>query len=190
MQITPRGRGIFETVVVIGGFVAFGLFWAALESDLEPGGEAYAHPMAETTSKTPRIWLVDGYNTVCAGLLGGRDRVQWWSTQRRAELMERLAGFEGLTDPSSEIWVVFDGASPAQDDETGSRRIRSVFFPSADEWLVREVRDRANDGGVVAVVTDDRRLANRARDRGALILTPQEFLRCCPKTPPADEPPV
>lgn len=189
MQITPRWRGIFETVVVIGGFVAFGLFWAALESDLEPGGEAYAHPMAETTSKTPRIWLVDGYNTVCAGLLGGRDRTQWWSRQRRAELLQRLAGFEGLAAPSSEIWVVFDGASPAQDDETGSRRIRSVFFPSADEWLVREVRDRANDGGV-AVVTDDRRLANRARDRGALILTPQEFLRCCPKTPPADEPPV
>lgn len=189
MQITPRWRGIFETVVVIGGFVAFGLFWAALESDLEPGGEAYAHPMAETTSKTPRIWLVDGYNTVCAGLLGGRDRTQWWSRQRRAELMQRLAGFEGLAAPSCEIWVVFDGASPAPDDETGSRRIRSVFVPSADEWLVREVRDRANDGGV-AVVTDDRRLANRARDRGALILTPQEFLRCCPKTPPADEPPV
>ncbi len=189
MRITARWRGVFETVVVIGGFAAFGLFWAALESDLEASGKAYSHSMAETSSNAPRIWLVDGYNTVCAGLLGGRDRVQWWSTQRRAELMERLAGFEGLTDPSSEIWVVFDGASSVQDDDTGSGRIRSVFSPSADEWLVREVRVRASDGSV-AVVTDDRRLANRARDRGALIVTPQEFLRCCPKTPPADGPPV
>ena len=189
MRITPRWRGIFEAVVVIGGFVAFGLFWAALESHLEPSGEAYAHPMAETSGNAPRIWLVDGYNTVCAGLLGGRDRTQWWSPQRRAELMERLAGFEGLTDPSSEIWVVFDGAASVQADDTGSERIRSVFAPSADEWLVREVRDRASDGGV-AVVTDDRRLANRARDRGALIFTPQEFLRYCPKTPPYDGPPV
>lgn len=189
MRITARWRGIFETVAVVGGFVAFGLFWAALESDLEPGGKAYVHPMAETSSNTPRIWLVDGYNTVCAGLLGGRDRGQWWSTQRRAELMDRLAGFEGLTDPTSEIWVVFDGAASVRDDDTRSGRIHSVFAPSADEWLVREVRERTSDGRV-AVVTDDRRLANRARDRGALIYTPQEFLRCCPKTPAADGPPV
>jgi predicted RNA-binding protein with PIN domain len=169
---------------VIAGFVVFGLGWAALEGS--PG--AYPGPMVDDApDEAPRIWLVDGYNAVCAGLLGGRDRAGWWSPERRDELIARVAGFDGLADPGSEVCIVFDGDSPADDAE--GRRIRTVFAPSADEWLVRQVRERVARGPV-AVVTGDRKLANRVRHRGATVYTPQEFLRRCPERQDGDAPPV
>ena len=125
----------------------------------------------------PRVWLVDGFNVLCAAVLGGRDRAEWWSEPRRTELLERAATFD---DPSAEVWVVFDGARPPVEPSTpsASQRVREVFAPSADEWLLARVRRVERPAGL-AVVTADRRVAARARRRGARVVSPPAFLARC-----------
>jgi hypothetical protein len=80
--------------------------------------------------------------------------------------------FEGEAD---EIWVVFDGSSPPDVDHAG--RVRPVFAPSADEWLLERIGER--DPGELALVTADRRLAARARARGVKVVAPAAFLARC-----------
>jgi hypothetical protein len=106
-------------------------------------------------------------------VLGGRDRSQWWTGERRRELLERASGFDG----DAEVWIVFDGPDdPRAEDEP--RGPHCVFAASADDWLVDRVR-RAEDPSVIAVVTADRQVAGRARGRGARIVTPKDFLARC-----------
>jgi len=125
------------------------------------------------TCRETRIWLVDGYNVLHASVLGGKDRSRWWSGSRRRELLERASGL----DADAEIWVVFDGP-----DDLGSAtelpRLHCVFAVSADDWLVDRVR-RAEDPTEIAVVTADRQVADRARARGAQIISPNDFLARC-----------
>jgi predicted RNA-binding protein with PIN domain len=135
--------------------------------------------MEEDTRSAP-VWLVDGYNVLCAGLLGGNDRSDWWSQARREELIALLERFD---EADAEIWVVFDGdREPAAESERPGR-VRAVFAPSADEWLVQQVREHAR----VAVVTADRKLAGRARHRGARVVSPREFLIRCTAFPPGGQ---
>jgi predicted RNA-binding protein with PIN domain len=124
-------------------------------------------------SKPSSIWLVDGYNVLHTGLLGGRDRGQWWTEPRRRELLDRVGRFH---DPLAEIWVVFDGPAevPAKAD---SKRL-CVFAPSADAWLVDRVR-RAENPSLLTVVTADRQIAGRVSQRGASVLSPRDFLSHC-----------
>ena len=51
-----------------------------------------------------------------------------------------------------------------------------VFARSADDWLVKRVRAA---GEPVCVVTSDRQLADRARRRGAEVVSPRRFLARC-----------
>jgi predicted RNA-binding protein with PIN domain len=121
----------------------------------------------------PSVWLVDGYNVLCAGVLGIRERERWWSEANRSQLLELVEQFQPR---DAELWVVFDGArSP---EEPAPRRAHVVFASSADEWLLDEVRART-PGADVQLVTADRRLAERARRRGAHIVAPREFVRRC-----------
>ena len=106
------------------------------------------------------------------GLLAGRVREGWWTSPYRDELLGRAEGFE---ESATEIWVVFDGAQPRQSGGTG--RVRSVFAPSADEWLIARIRER--DPAQVALVTADRQLAARARQRGVEVVAPAAFLARC-----------
>ncbi len=134
----------------------------------------------------PRIWLVDGYNVLHAAVLGGRDRSQWWTGSRRRELLERVSGF----DADAEVWIVFDGP-----DDSGTEveppGPHCVFAASADDWLVDRVW-RAEDPSEIEVVTADRKVAGRARGRGARVVSPQLFLARCaiekadPRSGPAD----
>jgi hypothetical protein len=62
-------------------------------------------------------------------------------------------------------------------DDVGAGRVRSVFAPSADEWLLARIRER--DPAEVALVTADRRLAERARKRGVEVIAPAAFLARC-----------
>ena len=62
-------------------------------------------------------------------------------------------------------------------DASDAGRVRSVFAPSADEWLLARIRER--DPAQVALVTADRRLAARARDRGVEVVAPAAFLARC-----------
>jgi hypothetical protein len=173
-------------------FVAFGLLWAAVESRAAfetraPGGDrSYSDAVVapETRrapiSPVPSIWLVDGFNVLHAGVLHGRDRADWWSAPRRAELLALAHRFD---DASVEIWVVFDGPRaevPPDPATIGAEPggVREVFAPSADEWLVERVRS-CPDPSQLAVVTADRRLAGRARHRGARVVAPREFLAHC-----------
>jgi len=168
-------RGVLESVAIGAGFVAAGLAWAALESD--SGRRDGSLPPAYATSPMapgePSIWLVDGYNVLHAGVLGGRDRSRWWTESRRRELLERVAGF----DAEAELWVVFDGSKDPE-EPSGPPGPRCVFASSADDWLIQRVR-RAEDPSRIAVVTSDRQVAGRARSRGAQIVSPMDFLSRC-----------
>jgi len=169
-------RGVFEAVWIPAAFVFLGLSWAQLVTQAHGAGSGYAPGSMELrVPGEPSLWLIDGFNVVQRSLLGGRDRAEWWTAPRRAELMSRAARFD---DPGAEIWVIFDGPAPtAQQLECANPR--QVFADSADEWLVTRVRD-SDDPSQIAVVTADRRLAGRARGRGARIISPNEFLeRCC-----------
>jgi hypothetical protein len=67
---------------------------------------------------------------------------------------------------------------------TSSPRLRVLFAPSADEWIVAAVRDRADEFGRRLVVSADRRLCDRSRSRGAEIVSTQRFVELCtPRTP-------
>ena len=123
-------------------------------------------------SAAPALWLVDGFNVLCAGVLRGRERSAFWSEANRQRLLERVARFE---DRSARIIVVFDGAGPAAAPAPGGPE--SVFASSADEWIVARLREPGS--GRVAVVTADRQLADRSRHRGAEVVSPLRFLARC-----------
>ncbi len=174
-QSRSFARGTFEAVWIAAAFVALGLGYAEILKRAPAAPAVYAPTPVETRSREdPSVWLVDGFNAVQRSLLGGRQRDEWWTARRRAELLERVARFD---DPTAEVWVVFDGSEgeSGESDACGPRR---VFAPSADDWLLARVR-AAEDPGRIAVVTADRRLAGRARRRGARVVDPSEFLRRC-----------
>jgi predicted RNA-binding protein with PIN domain len=127
----------------------------------------------EQPAPHPSLWLVDGFNVLCATLLGGRDRADWWAAARRAELVALAEHFE---EPDAEIWVVFDGSHDP--GESPGQRVRRVFAPSADDWLIEQVEARGPSASLT-VVTADRRVAARARSRGAQVVAPGEFLARC-----------
>ena len=183
--MTPLWRGALETAAVLGAFLGFGLAWAAVERGLESArtGTPYAPAGMDEAARPGTVWLVDGYNVLCTGLLGGHDRSDWWSEARRQELLALLARFEGLDEADAEIWVVFDGAREPSGASERQGRVREIFAPSADEWLVEQVRAHAAHTEL-AVVTADRKLAGRARHRGARVVSPREFLRRCTGDPP------
>lgn len=131
-------------------------------------------------------WLVDGFNVLHVGLLHGRERTGFWRGAERERLLARAARFD---DPSAEIWVVFDGPRPAPVGSPLRPGMQVVFAPSADAWLLRSVR-QARDPGALVLVTADRKLADRARHRGARVAAPRDFLeRCGPPEPPEGSPP-
>ena len=164
-------RGVLGTLGVVIAFVALGLLWSG---GLATRAQARAYPMAMAVENVRPVWLVDGYNVVCSGLLGGRERAGWWQEAHRAELLDRLEHFD---DPAVEFWVVFDG--DRDDDHSALGRVRAIFTPSADAWLVEQVKKQPPELPAT-VVTADRRVADRARHRGARIVTPRGLLERCP----------
>jgi hypothetical protein len=160
-----------EALLVPLVFAALGLgWWGGVErAQLRPA--AYARGM----SGEGELWLIDGFNVVQVALLAGRDRQQWWTAPYRAELLRRAGAFDAVESAGAELWVAFDGARAADED---AGPVRSVFAPSADEWLLARIR-AAPDPARVRVVTADRRLAARARQRGAQVVSPAAFLGRC-----------
>ncbi|HSJ99325.1 MAG TPA: NYN domain-containing protein [Myxococcota bacterium] len=142
------------------------------------GAPAYAPPpMADPADPgdEPRTWLVDGFNLMHAAVLRGRDRRDWWRAEARGRVLDLV---RRLDAPEAEVVVVFDGQRPADEPETPDARPQVVFADSADEWLIRAVRQAA-DPGRIAVVTADRQLADRARHRGARVIGPRAFRERC-----------
>jgi len=181
-------RGVGETALVLGTFVVFGLAWSVLagaRDDTERPSYLVAvvsEPSETEGAKTgapdtpPTTWLVDGFNVLHAGILVGRDRREWWTEPRRRQLLDRVRHFD---DPGAELWVVFDGRrEPEARDDDDADGPREVFADSADDWLLARVRSAA-DPARIAVVTADRAVADRARHRGALVVSPRAFLDRC-----------
>jgi predicted RNA-binding protein with PIN domain len=182
--VNPLTRGLIEMLGVVGAIVGIGLVGQGVGASVtdphpEPEGigAPAADPYAGEMERTQRaVWLVDGYNVLCSGVLGGRERSRWWSEERRQELLARLEGFD---DPEAEIWVVFDGENPPPADPVEAGRIHAVFAPSADDWLVDEVKRQVAEARTVSVVTADRKVAGRSRHRGAQVIAPRELLGRC-----------
>jgi len=173
-------HGGLESLLVVAGFVAFGFAWAGLErrdaalSDY-PSPPMESAPPAPTPTPTPSLGLVDGFSVLPAGVLHGRDRAQWWTEPRREQLVAIAARFD---DAEAQIWIVFDGSGPEAPAEPPASRVRQVFAPSADDWLLAKVRASATPA-CLAVVTADRAVAGRARHRGAQVVSPRSFLARC-----------
>ena len=178
-------RGAVEALGVMAAFVVGGLGLAALERGARPGGDPYpSRAMAVAPedaceagevagdAAAPAVWLVDGFNVLCAGVLRGRERSAFWSEESRRKLLERVARFE---DRSARVIVVFDGEGPAGEAREGEPE--TVFASSADEWIVARLRKPGPER--VSVVTADRQLAGRARHRGAEVIPPLRFLARC-----------
>lgn len=176
--------GALETCGIVAGFVAFGLAWASLEAGGSPRRAAYPEgPMAKPCDSRvladPSVWLIDGYNVLHAGVLRGRDRAGWWTAPMQARVIERVERFERA---DAELCVVFDASRRDPEravDPVPDSAVPVVFAPSADEWLIRRVK-AADDPTRIAVVTADRKLADRARHHGARVVSPREFLSRCP----------
>jgi hypothetical protein len=184
----PRSflRGVGETLGIVAAFVAAGLLAGRLaQSDpaRPPGAEAgvsYTQGRVDPEDGSePRLWLVDGFNALHVAVLRGRARDAWWTRAGREELLARVRGFD---DPAAEVWVVFDGPDPREEGAPaagGGPRV--AFARSADDWLLERARRAA--AGEVAIVTADRRLADRARARGARVVSPHAFLARCGAAP-------
>ena len=179
MTSSPFWRGILESLWVVAGFAGFGFAWAGIERrDAAPAD--YPRPPMEATPPEPRLWLVDGFNVLHAGVLHGRDRAQWWTEPRREQLVALAERFD---DAGAEIWIVFDGigpdgSRPETPGEAPASRVRRIFAPSADDWLLAKVRT-SQAPACLAIVTADRAVADRARHRGAQVVSPRSFLARC-----------
>jgi predicted RNA-binding protein with PIN domain len=69
--------------------------------------------------------------------------------------------------------LFFDGAG-ARASSLGRIAVRAAAGGSADDAILREI-ERSKAPQEIIVVTSDRELARRARDRGAQALLPEEF---------------
>lgn len=191
-------RGIGETLGIIGLFVGLGLGagWIAGRAGgvAAPYAPAVMTPVSDETVPAaspdeaapeplaPRRWLVDGFNVLHAGVLQGRDRRNWWTAAVQARLIAIVATFD---DTAAELWVVFDdarsGAGARCSVPAEASRVRVAHAPSADDWIVREVRT-ASAPGAIAVVTADRQVRDRCRHRGAQVVSPLVFLARCDRS--------
>jgi predicted RNA-binding protein with PIN domain len=141
------------------------------------------------------LWLIDGYNVLRVSLAPEPAKpgspVLWWTEERRRALADLASR---LDEQAQEIVLVFDARhlEQPQIDTQGFHhrqdgRVRVVFAPSADAWIVSAVRERRADFENVLVVTADRALGNRARSRGAEIVSTGRFVERCggQTTPPS-----
>lgn len=144
---------------------------------------------AETTPAEPRVIFVDGFNVLHATLDADDRGGAWWTRTQREALLARMTRWPEAGD---EIWVVFDGPSPAwscwaervvRTDDRTSPTVHCVFVENADDWIVRRARRAAAPGRTI-VVSRDHQVAGRARSAGCRVWSPGELLGRCPEAPP------
>ena len=141
--------------------------------------------LADDLPPKAEVWLVDGYNVLHAIVLGGEPRGRFWQRDSRARLIERLAA---RADTTVEIVLVFDGKHPVEgDDAHPAPGLEVVFAPSADDWIVRRVRE-SERAERIGVVTHDRQVSGRCRHAGAIVRAPGNFLAALPRAEPPGDP--
>ena len=159
-------------------FVGFGLVWAQGLAAAREDTSTYPSGVEDPAAPEPATWLIDGYNVLHAGLLGGRDRADWWTEPRRNEVMERVRRFDAA---GAELWVVFDGPRPESPrSRTGAGSARpcqsSRTPPTSGCWPGSHRPDPAR----VAVVTADRRWPIVRATGARRCISPGAFLARCP----------
>ncbi len=147
-----------------------------------------AEPAESAELPVVDVWLVDGFNTLHAVVLGGENRDRFWDRANRERLIERLGHGVASDTP---IVLVFDGSRPVEGDEARpAPGLEVVFAPSADDWIVKRAR-RA--GGTeppecVGVVSNDRKVAGRCRHAGAAVVGPAAFMAHLRSSGPEPQP--
>jgi hypothetical protein len=111
--------------------------------------------------------------------LGAGAPASFWNEASRT-VLQALAS--RLPCPDDEITLVFDARHLGEAvlepfDPSGRPRVRRVFAPSADEWIVAALRQQP--GASTVVVTADRSLGDRARSRGADVMATGAFVALC-----------
>ena len=182
-------KGVAQTLSIVASFVGAGVVAGSLTGSSTPaapflgpgelrGLEPYSAVQMNNTSEReaePEVWLIDGFNALHVALLRGRNRQEWWRGEERERLVAEVGRFDA---GAAEVVVVFDGDRPLPEAEHEHPGPRVIFAPSADDWLLKRVRESSAPGRIV-IVTADRQLADRARHRGARIVAPREFLDRC-----------
>lgn len=185
-QPARPGSEAIRALATIAAFVAIALGYVAAHRHLgaaAPSPAPYSSPAVARDPSAPRVapslWLVDGFNLLHAAVLrSGDSRKEWWKSTNRERVVELARGFD---DREAELVVVFDGSEEPREPVDGGPRV--VFAAPADDWLLATVKAAPNPHRV-AVVTADRRLADRLRDRGAQVVSPSAFAaRCRPPSP-------
>jgi hypothetical protein len=83
------------------------------------------------------LWLVDGFNVLHACVLAGRDRAQWWSSERQRQNVDWIAPF----GTNHRVCVVFDAATETSTRcEPSAACVELAYAPSADDAIVERVR--------------------------------------------------
>jgi len=126
------------------------------------------------------LLIIDGFNVLHSGVLIGRNRAGWWQEPAQRRLVERVEQFPNPSD--LEIWIVFD-RRPDKDGQavnvsSKDGHIRVHYAPSADDWIVEQVRMLIGQR-TITVVTADRPLRDRVRHVGGTLLSPRQFLADC-----------
>lgn len=170
-----------RALATIAAFVAIAVGYVAAQRQIGAVGSAPApypslavprDPSAPRSA--PSLWLVDGFNLLHAAVLrSGDSRKEWWKSANRERVVDLARGFD---DREAELVVVFDGSEEPREATDGGPRV--VFAAPADDWLLATVK-AAPHPHRVAVVTADRRLADRLRDRGAQVVSPSAFAARC-----------
>ena len=175
--------------------------FARSDSVVRAAGTTAAGAAAAGATPARRKILVDGFNVLHAVLLGKERDDGWWRREVREKLLRRVAGWQEGPD---DLWVAFDGNSPAwsvwaepiagpaaegssTDRALSSRAwssasstVHSVYVESADDWIVRRARRATNPEDTI-VVSGDRKVAGRARSAGCEVWTPWAFVARCPE---------
>src|SRR6478752_964310 len=111
-------------------------------------------------------YFLDGNNLI--GLARGVSRP---SEEDRRSFLAEVA--DRLRATTARIVVFFDGPGE-RTSSLGSLTVREAGAGGADDAILREIA-RARAPREITVVTADRGLARQAGDRGATILSPEEF---------------
>lgn len=134
------------------------------------------------------VILVDGFNLLHAVVLKGRQRTNWWATERQAEVLALVASFvpERFAPESlapTEVIVIFDGTEKTEAVVSAPylNVLRVQYAENADDQIVKISAERSGDQ--VVVVSADRALLDRARSKGAGRLSPWNFAKLCGSSP-------
>ena len=131
-------------------------------------------PGARRRTGRGKRWLVDGMNVI------GSRPDRWWNDPDRAvrRFIDELVDYAEAT--GDEVAVVFDRRPP--DLTPGTRGPIEVMFASrtgrnaADHEIV-ELVDEAEAPETITVVTSDRALVDRVKQRGAWVASAGSFRR-------------